>query len=63
MVARAVFHIELMTWVRLVDCCENLFYIFNILFVSFDGDVVGEFERSNATHIVVSTDKEVDYIC
>jgi len=46
-----------------VDCCENLFYIFNILFVSFDGDVVGEFERSNATHIVVSTDKEVDYIC
>jgi len=32
------------------------------LFISFDGDVVGEFEKSNATHIVVSTDKQVSLI-
>jgi len=36
---------------------------FNILLISFNGDVVGEFERSNATHIVSPTDKEVGHIC
>jgi len=36
---------------------------FNILLISFNGDVVGEFERSNATHIVSPTDKEVGRIC
>jgi len=32
---------------------------FNIMLISFDGDVVDEFQQSLATHIVVSTDKEV----
>lgn len=35
------------------------FCFFNIVLISFDGDVVDEFQQSLATHIVVPTDKEV----